>query len=125
MAGDPIDGQTLVLVAAKASVGPQRLPELVDIVQADLRDRRAAYAREYELVHETDDYAAFFVDDGHWATIGDRVGLDDREMDAVRRAHHEQLLRDGRGLGRRGEFETALEIRECVLVGESVAEERQ
>ncbi|WP_247010065.1 hypothetical protein [Halorientalis litorea] len=117
MAGDPIDGQTLLLVAAKASVGPRQLPDLVDVVQADLRECREQYRREYELAHETDDYAAFFVEDGHWEEIGERVGFDDRERDAVRRAHHEQLRRDGRRVGRREEFETALEIRACVLVG--------
>jgi hypothetical protein len=125
MAGDPIDGQTLLLVAAKASVGPRRLPDLVDAVQADLRDRRAAYERTYELAHETDDYAAFFVEDGHWETIRERVGFDDRETDAVRRAHHEQLRRDGRRVGRREEFETALEVRACVLVGTGVVEKSE
>jgi hypothetical protein len=40
MAGDPIDGDVLVLVAAKAGVGPQRLPDLVDRVAADLGSRR-------------------------------------------------------------------------------------
>lgn len=117
MAGDPVDGQVLLLAAAKASVGPQRLPDLVDLVQADLRPRSEAYAREYERAYETDDYVAFFVEDGHWERIGERVDLGDREVDAVRRAHHEQLERDGRRTDRLAEFETALEIRDCVLIG--------
>lgn len=116
MAGDPIEGRILMLAAAKASVGPQRLPDLVDRVQSDLGDRRESYARRYERAYGTDDYDAFFVEDGHWAQIGERVGLADREIDAVRRAHHEQLTTDGRGSDRIAEFETALEIRDCVLI---------
>lgn len=116
MAGEPIDGQVLLLAAAKASVGPQRLPDLVDAVQDDLRPRFAEYDRRYERAYESDDYVAFFVEDGHWDDIRDRVGLGEREADAVRRTHHEQLRRDGRDADRRAEFETALEIRDCVLV---------
>ena len=116
MAGDPLEGDVLVLVAAKASVGPQRLPELVDRVTADLRPRLSEYAREYERAYETDTYTALFVEDGHWETIRDRLDMGDREIDAVRRAHHEQLARDGRRRDRTDEFETALEIRDCVLI---------
>lgn len=116
MSGDPIEGQTLMLAAAKASVGPQRLPVLVDRVSDVLRTRREQYRREYEQAHETDAYTAVFVEDGHWATLGKRADLDDRETDAVRRAHHEQLRRDGRAADRLAEFETALEIRDCVLL---------
>lgn len=116
MAGEPIDGQILLLTAAKASVGPQRLPDLVDLVQADLRPRFDAYAREYEVAYETDDYAAFFVEDGHWESIRERLGFSEREIDAVRRSHHEQLGRYGRHHDRSEEFERALEIRDCVLI---------
>ncbi|WP_136717314.1 hypothetical protein [Halorientalis salina] len=116
MAGDPIDGQILLLTAAKASVGPQRLPDLVDVVGADLRPRFDTYAREYEVAYETDEYTAFFVEDGHWETIAERVDVTDREIDAVRRAHHEQLARYGRRNDRTEEFESALEIRDCVLI---------
>jgi len=116
MAGEPIDGQILLLAAAKASVGPQRLPDLVDLVGADLSPRFDTYAREYEVIYEADDYTAFFVEDGHWETIGERVGFTDREIDAVRRAHREQLARYGRRTDRTAEFESALEIRDCVLI---------
>jgi len=116
MAGEPIDGQILLLTAAKASVGPQRLPDLVDLVQADLGPRLDTYAREYEVAYETDDYTAFFVEDGHWETIGDRLAFSRREIDAVRRAHHEQLGRYGRRTDRADEFDSALEIRDCVLI---------
>jgi hypothetical protein len=117
MPGDPIEGDVLVLVAAKASVGPQRLPELVECVAADLVTRRETYAREYERAYETDDRTAFFVEDGHWTNVRERLDLDERQVDAVRRAHHEQVNRDGRQLDRTEEFETALEIRDCVVLG--------
>lgn len=118
MADGPIEGQILLLAAAKASVGPSRLPHLVDTVQADLASHLESYRRRYELVCETDDYCAFFVDDDHWESVGDRLGFDDKETDAVRRAHTEQLLRIGRNDGRESEFEAALEIRDAVLVGQ-------
>jgi len=117
MAGEPIDGQILLLTAAKASVGPQRLPDLVDLVQADLEPRFDDYARQYEVAFKDAAAAAFFVPADHWETIGDRLGFDRRETDAVRRAHHEQLTRRGRRDDRLSEFETALEIRDCVLIG--------
>lgn len=117
MAGGPIDGQILLLTAAKASVSPQRLPDLVDLVQADLAPRFDEYARQYEAVFEGEDVAAFFVPDGHWEAIGERMGFERLETDAVRRAHHEQLTRRGRRDDRLDEFETALEIRDCVLIG--------
>jgi hypothetical protein len=117
MAGGPIDGQILLLTAAKASVSPQRLPDLVDLVQADLAPRFEEYARQYEVAIEREDSAAFFVPEGHWETIGDRLDFSRLETDAVRRAHHEQLTRQGRRADRLDEFETALEIRDCVLIG--------
>ncbi|MFD1514604.1 hypothetical protein [Halomarina rubra] len=121
MNGDPIDGPALLLAAAKASVGPQLLPDLVDHVQADLGERLDDYRRRYELVDETDDACVFLVEAGHWETLGDRLGLDRRERDAVKRAHEEHLRRVGERTERREEFETALEIRECVVVGRAVA----
>lgn len=117
MAGEPIDGQVLLLTAAKASVPASRLPELVDLVQADLASRLEAYRRGYECVYEDDDRCVFFVEWGHWDELGDRLGFSDRERSAVRRAHEEQLLRIGRREDRIEEFETALEIRDPVLVG--------
>ena len=74
--GDPIEGDVLVLVAAKASVAPERLAPLVDTVQAHLEDDAAAFQRRYECAYETDGEAAFFVDDGFWETVGTDLGLD-------------------------------------------------
>jgi hypothetical protein len=115
--GLPIDGQILVLTAAKASVPPKALPDLLRRVQADLGPRLDDYRREFELVDEDDERATFLVPSDHWRAIGDRLGFERRETDAVERAHTEQLRRVAKGLGRRDEFETALEIRSAVVVG--------
>ncbi|MWG34052.1 hypothetical protein [Halomarina oriensis] len=120
MNGDPIDGPALLLAAAKASVGPQLLPDLVDHVQAHLGPRLDEYRRRYELVHESDDACLFLVEADHWETIDEHVELERRERDAVERAHEEHLRRLGDSLGRSEEFETALEIRTCVVVGKNV-----
>jgi hypothetical protein len=119
MNGDPIDGPALVLAAAKASVGPQFLPGLVDRVQADLGPRLDEYRRRYELLYETDDACVFLVESDHWETLDERVDLERRHRDAVERAHVEHLRRLGDSLGRRDEFDTALEIRACVVVGKN------
>jgi hypothetical protein len=117
MAGGPIDGNALVLAAAKASLSGERLPDLVDRVQAHLAGRLPAYGRRYERVHEDEGQAVFFVEEGHWAALGEELGLDEREYEGVRRAHEEHLSRLGSDLGRRREFEAALELREVVVIG--------
>ena len=53
----------------------------------------------------------------HWVSVGETLGLPEREIDAVRRAHAQQLKRIGSKTDRREEFETALEIREAVVIG--------
>lgn len=126
MAGSPIEGQVIVLTAAKASVPPSRLPGLVEQTQAILEEDVQRYRREYERidVDRADGYEAFLVDWGHWEAIGERARFDARERAAVRRAHEEQFLRLGRRTGREEEFETALEIREPVIVGTPDGNER-
>lgn len=121
MAGGPIDGNALVLAAAKASVSGERLPDLVDRVQAHLGARQPAYGRRYECAHEDDDQTVYFVEEGHWADLGEELGLDDRECQSVRRAHEEHLSRLGTGLDRRSEFETALDVREVVVIGKGTS----
>ena len=116
VSGDPIDGDALVLAAAKASVSGERLPELVDRAQEYLAGRRADYGRRYERAHETDDRVVFFVEEGHWAELGEELDLDRREWTALRRAHEEHLKRLGSDLDRREEFESALELREAVVI---------
>ncbi|WP_394741214.1 hypothetical protein [Natronococcus roseus] len=117
MAGDPIEGQILLLTAAKASVTPTQLPDLVDLAQERLAADRERYRREYERLYEGDGVEAFAVETGHWAELGTELGMSDRERAAVERAHEEQLLRIGRRTDREDELETALEIREPVLIG--------
>jgi len=113
----PIDGQVFMLASAKASVDPGTLSELLSRVQLHLADRIATYRREFERVVESDDREVFLVQPGHWETVGDRLDLGDRERKAVARTHAEQLRRIGSETDRDEEFETALEIREAVVVG--------
>ncbi|WP_233203864.1 hypothetical protein [Halegenticoccus soli] len=113
----PIEGQILLLTAAKASVPPQELPGLVARAQSALGPRLDDYRRRYELVNETPDACAFLVQRGHWEEVGAELGFERRETDAIRRAHEEQLRRFGSREGRREEFEAALEIREAAVIG--------
>lgn len=113
---NPIDTPPLMDAGAKASVSPDRLPELLDEAQAYFADRAEEYERRYETALETPDRRALFVEQGHWSAVGDALGFDERETDAVRRAHAAQLLYDGRSVGRRTEFEAALELRAAVVV---------
>lgn len=117
MAGEPIEGQILLLAAAKSSVTPTQLPDLVDVVQKRLATDRDRYRRQYERLYADDGLEAFAVETGHWAELAGELGLSDRELSAVERAHEEQLLRIGRRTDREDEFETALEIREPVVIG--------
>lgn len=117
MSGDPIDGQILLLTAAKASIPPTHLPELVERAQTELAPERERYRHEFEQVYADESLEAFLVDWGHWEELGADLGVSDREIAAVRRAHEEQLRRIGRTQDREDEFETAFEIREPVLIG--------
>ena len=67
-----------MVAAAKASVGPQLLPDLVEHVQAHLGPRLEAYRREYERALRTDDYEVFFVEAGHWDDLGEEFDLEPR-----------------------------------------------
>ncbi|AZQ14669.1 hypothetical protein [Halorubrum sp. PV6] len=112
----PIEGTALVKSAALASVPAGRLPELLACVQADLGPHLDDYRRRYEQIAATADREAFLVEPDHWEGVGDRLGLSDRERDAVVRAHEAAVERVG-GRERRSEFETALEIRSGVVIG--------
>lgn len=117
MAGDPIEGQVLVLTAAKASVPPERLPTLVDQVQTLLGPALERYRREYERCYADKDLEVFLAEWGHWDELAADLDLSERERSAVRRAHEEQLRRIGRRTDRESAFETALEIREPICIG--------
>ena len=120
MAGEPIEGQVLLLTAAKASVPATRLPDLIERAQAVLGSALERYRREYERLHAGDELEVFLVDSGHWDELGVEFDVTGRELSAIRRAHEEQLLRIGRRTDREAEFETALEIREPVVIGTDV-----
>jgi hypothetical protein len=113
----PIDGQVLLLVGAKASVGPGRVNELVERVHDHLRPRADEYAKRYEQVLAADGARYYLADADHWEQVGDELGFGEREVDAVRRAHSQQLLWAGRRADREDEFEAALDIRDAVVVG--------
>ncbi|ELY77436.1 hypothetical protein C486_15069 [Natrinema gari JCM 14663] len=100
------------------------MPELLERAQTVLAPKRDRYRREHERLHATADRDVFLVDHGHWTEIGAAVGGSDRELSAIRRAHEEQCLRLGRRTGRESEFETALEIRDPVVIGTSGSEAR-
>lgn len=112
--GSPIGRTALLETMAKASVPSNQLPGLLGIAQEQLDPERLH--REYECVAETDGIAYFLVPSGWWDERGKEWGFDERERDAVRRAHATQLRRRGRQLDRTEEFESALEIREAVVV---------
>lgn len=115
--GYPIDGTALVKTAALASVPAERLPALLARVQADLGPRIDDYRRRYERIAVEPERETFLVEPDHWAAVGDRLGLSDRERDAVARAHETAVERAGSGRTAREEFETALEIRSGVVIG--------
>jgi hypothetical protein len=116
-ADNPIEGQVLVLTTAKASVSGERVPDLVAEARRELEPQAADLRRQYERVHADDVREIFLVPDGFWTEVGDDRGWSRREHEAVARAHAEQLLRVGRREGRESEFETALELREAVVIG--------
>jgi hypothetical protein len=113
----PLDGDVLLFAGAKASISPDRLPPLVRRVQRHLAPRLDEFDRTYECVAREDDRLVFLVPTDFWTDLGDELGLERRESDALRRAHDQQLRRLGTQTGRRDEFVTALEIREAAVVG--------
>ena len=112
----PLDGDVLLYTGATASVSPERIEPLLRAVQAHLRERRDDYRRRYESAFEDDEREVLLVPTDHWASVGETLGLPEREVDAARRAHAQQLKRIGSKTDRREEFETALEIREAVVI---------
>lgn len=112
----PIEGQILLLAGAQASVALPRVPSLVSQVQRHIDSRIETYNRTCERIDGPRAASYYLVAPGHWEQLGDEVGLNRREIDAVRRSHTEQFRRDGRRLDRSDEFEATLEIREVVAV---------
>lgn len=115
----PLDGDVLLYTGATASVAPDRLAPLLREAQAHLSTKLDSYRRTYERAFAEDGRDVFLVPADHWADVASELGLPDREVDALRRAHAQQLRRLGTNAGRRDELETALEIREAVVIGHS------
>lgn len=112
----PIDGESVLLAGARASVTLARLSELLERAQRHLRRRHDEYTRTFEQIEGAGERAYFLASEGHWDAVGDDLELTDREADALRRVHETQFLRDGRTLDRLEEFETSVEIREPVAI---------
>jgi hypothetical protein len=112
----PLEGQVVLLAAARASVTLEHLSKLLARAQPALRQRRESYDRQYERLEGSDGVVYYLAETGHWADVGASLGFADREVDAVRRTHTAQFRRDGRRLGRREEFESALELRDAVAL---------
>lgn len=109
-----VDGQALLAAGAKASVPLNRLVPLLDRVESAVDDDHVR--RTYECVYESADAAVYLAPSGFWVDVGEDVGFEERESDAVRRAHAEQLRRFGREADRLAEFETALDVRDAVVL---------
>ena len=112
----PIEGQIVLLAGAQASVTLPQLSALLERVHGHLAERRESYERRFECI-ECPDTVYYLVGIDHWDCVAADLHLEDREIDAVRRAHEEQFRRDGRRLDRLAEFETALDIRHPVALG--------
>ncbi|MFB6089518.1 MAG: hypothetical protein ABEJ97_00535 [Halobellus sp.] len=113
----PLDGDVLLYAGATASVAPGRLGPLLRRVQSTLGDRIDRYRQRYECVADDESRAVFLCPEGHWAELGTELGLTEKETEAAERAHAQQLRRIGTKQDRREELETALEIREAVVIG--------
>lgn len=112
-----ISGDAMVLAAATASVPGERVPVLIRTVGAHLRGERATYRRRYERFDDGDGARTFLVPEDRWAALGTALGLDDREVDAVRRAHEAHARRRARAAGREDALDAALDIRSVVVIG--------
>ncbi|SDX80130.1 hypothetical protein [Halobellus clavatus] len=118
----PLDGDVIQYTGATASLAPERLGPLLRRVQSALADRSEHYRRTYERVYADESRSVYLCPEGEVAELGAAVGLTDSEVDAVKRAHGQQLRRIGTKTDRRDEFETALEIREAVVIGHDADE---
>ena len=112
----PFDGPTLVKTGLKASIGPSVLPRLLRRAQRLLSEQIDMFHRQHERVHTDEERVVFLANQNYWTHLGAELGFNERETDAVRRAHEAQLLRIGDETGRSEEFETAMEIRQSVVI---------
>ena len=113
----PIDGPVILYTCAVASIPARAMGPLLRDVQAHLHAHRQRYARRWECAIETPARAIYLVEPGHWDEVWAALSLGRRQQDAAERAHRRQLLIAGRETDRHDEFETALEVREAVIIG--------
>lgn len=117
----PIEGQILLLAGAQASVTLTHLSELVSSVHEHVRDNSDEYDRQFERIDDAEGLSYYLVEACHWDDVGTTLGLQDREVDALRRVHTLQFERAGRRLDRLEEFETAMEIRDVVVTADGTS----
>lgn len=115
----PIEGQIVLLAGAQASVTLPHLSELVSRAHEYVTARREEYDGRFERIDEEGGPSYYLVEASHWEEIGTTLGLEEREVDALRRAHALQFRRAGRRLDRLEEFESAMEIRDVVVIPEA------
>ncbi|MFC6953963.1 hypothetical protein [Halorubellus litoreus] len=121
MKDHPFPEEVLLLTAGDGVVKPGRLPELLSVVQADLSLRLQEYREHHECAYEDDHLVAFFVAADHWPAIADRLGFETGAVDATRSAHARFLLGLGTDVDRTDEFETALDVQDCVVIEKTAA----
>ena len=121
MKDHPFPEEVLLLTAGDGLVHPGRLPELLSVVQADLSLRLQEYRENHECAYEDDHLVAFFVAGDHWRAIADRLGFETGAVDATRSAHARLLVGLGADVGRTDEFETALDVQDCVVIEKTAA----
>lgn len=121
MKNHPFPAALLAMTAGDGVVRPERLPELLSVVQADLSLRVDEYREHHECAYEDDHLVAFFVAGDHWTSIADRLGFGTGAVDATRSAHAHLLLGLGADVGRAQEFESALDVQDCVVIEKAAA----
>lgn len=114
-ASHPIEGQVVMLAGAQASVTLTHLSDLVARAQEYIDSRQDEYDRQFERIDDERGLSYYLVPSFFWEDVGTDLGLEDREVDALRRVHRLQFQRSGRRLDRTEEFETAMEIRDVVV----------
>lgn len=119
----PIEGQIVLLAGAQASVTLTHISDLVSAAHEHVTTHRTEYERQFERIDEPSGPSYYLVDSSHWDEVGTALELEDREVDALRRAHALQFQRAGRRLDRLEEFETALEVRDVVVIPDTPSDE--
>lgn len=116
----PIEGQVLLLAGAQASVTLTHLSDLITRANEHVSTQQADYEREFERIDDPEGPVYYLVDGSYWEGVGTTLGLERREVEALRRVHALQFQRAGRRLDRLEEFETAMEIRDVVAMPEGI-----